>query len=137
MGYYSALAIKDIHNDDCSYPSPDIQILWRMEDLQSRLEDVMAYRYGSPALYFMGYRFSNEDLSYAPPEDFYQVSDILAAISIANERLALLGGEESRIRPREANTATNEEISGQLSFGDSFQEDACFSAQTGEFNQAA
>ena len=42
MGYYSDLAIEDSYREDYSYPSPETQLRWRIEDLQSRLEDIAA-----------------------------------------------------------------------------------------------
>ena len=39
MGYYSNLAIEGTYHEDHSYPSPELQLKWRIEDLRSRLED--------------------------------------------------------------------------------------------------
>lgn len=40
MGYYSELAIDDTYREDHSYPSPELQLKWRIEDLRNRLEDI-------------------------------------------------------------------------------------------------
>ena len=41
MGYYSELAIEDTYREDYSYPSPEMQLRWRIEDFKSRLEDTV------------------------------------------------------------------------------------------------
>ena len=41
MGYYSNLAIEGTYHEDHSYPSPELQLKWRIEDLRSRLEDIV------------------------------------------------------------------------------------------------
>ena len=86
MGYYSELAIEDTYCKDYSYPSPEMQLRWRIEDLKSRLEDISGGSYGVTAHYYMGCRFSKEGLAYAPPEYFSRVSDIMTAISIVEEK---------------------------------------------------
>lgn len=37
MGYYSNLAIEGTYYEDHSYPSLELQLKWRIEDLRSRL----------------------------------------------------------------------------------------------------
>ena len=97
MGYYSELAIEDTYCEDYSYPSPEMQLRWRIEDLKSRLEDIAGGNYGVTAHYYMGRRFSKGDLAHAPPEYFSRVSDIMTAISIAEEKLTVTEVEESNI----------------------------------------
>ena len=114
MGYYSELAIEDTYCEDYSYPSPEMQLRWRIEDLKIRLEDIVRGSYGVTAHYYMGCRFSKENLAYAPPEYFSRVSDIMTAISITEENLALMEAEESEFQLEESNGQKTEEIPGQL-----------------------
>ena len=118
MGYYSELAIEDTYREDYSYPLPEMQLRWRIEDLQSRLEDIVGGNYGVTAHYYMGCRYSKDDLAYALPEYFSRVSDIMAAISIAEEKLALMEAEESEIQLKETTMTESEEIPGQLTIWD-------------------
>lgn len=118
MGYYSELTIEDTYHEDYSYPSPEMQLRWRIEDLQSRLEDIAGDNYGVTAHYYMGCRYSKEDLAYAPPEYFSRASDIMTAISIAEEKLALMKAEKSDIQLKETTMPEIEEIPGQLTIWD-------------------
>ncbi len=118
MGCYSELAIEDTYREDYSYPSPEMQLRWRIEDLKSRLEDIAGGSYGVTAHYYMGCRFSKEDLAYAPPEYFSRVSDIMTAISIAEEKLTVMEVEESDIQLKETTIPEIEEIPGQLTIWD-------------------
>lgn len=118
MGYYSELAIEDTYRKDYSYPSPEMQLRWRIEDLKSRLEDIAGGSYGVTAHYYMGCQFSKEDLAYTPPEYFSRVSDIMTAISIAEEKLTAMETEESDIQLKETTVPEIEEIPGQLTIWD-------------------
>ena len=118
MGYYSGLALEDTYCEDHSYPSPEMQLRWRLDDLKIRLGDIVGGSYGVIAHYYMGCRFSKEDLAYAPPEYFSRVSDIMTAISIAEEKLALMEAEESEFQLKESNVPEMEEIPGQLTILD-------------------
>lgn len=117
MGYYSELAIDNSFREDHSYPSPIMQLKWRIEDLYVRLDDISKGKYGVVTHYYMDCRYSNNDLAYAPPEYFSRESDIIAAIAIAEEKLAIIEAEEAIIRENETierNKTINEEIPGQL-----------------------
>lgn len=118
MGYYSELAIEENYREDHSYPSPEMQLRWRIEDLKSRLEDILGGSYGVTAHYYMGCRFSKEDLAYAPPEYFSRVSDIMTAISIAEEKLTAMEAEDFDIQLKETTVPEIEEIPGQLTIWD-------------------
>lgn len=137
MGYYSELAIEDTYREDYSYPSPEMQLRWRIEDLKSRLEDIAGGSYGVTAHYYMGCRFSKEDLAYAPPEYFSRASDIMTAISIAEEKLTAMEAEESDIQLKEITVPEIEEIPGQLTIWDILPKVAFSPVQTVELNQAA
>ena len=118
MGYYSELAIEENYREDDSYPSPEMQLRWMIEDLKSRLDDIAGGSYGVTAHYCMGCRFSKEDLAYAPPEYFSRVSDIMAAISIAEEKLTAMEAEESDVQLKEIAVPEIEKIPGQLTIWD-------------------
>ena len=118
MGYYSELAIEDTYREDYSYPSPEMQLRWRIEDLKSRLEDIAGGSYRVTAHYYMGCRFSKEDLAYAPPEYFSRACDIMTAISIAEEKLTVMEAEESELREIEKSKTNTNEIPGQLTIWD-------------------
>lgn len=118
MGYYSELAIEDTCREDYSYPSPEMQLRWRIEDLKSRLEDIVGGSYGITAHYYMGCRFSKEDLAYASPEYFSRASDIITAISIAEEKLIAMEAAEADIQLKETTVPEIEEIPGQLTIWD-------------------
>ena len=137
MGYYSELAIEDVYREDYSYPSPEMQLRWRIEDLKSRLEDIARGSYGVTAHYYMGCRFSIENLAYAPPEYFSRASDIMTAITIAEEKLAVMEAEESDIQLKETTVLEIEEIPEQLTIWDILPKKAPSPVQTVELNQAA
>lgn len=94
MGYFSELAIDNDYCEDYSYPSPEMELKWRIEDLKDRLDEISKGNYVITAHYFMGCQFSEEDLAYTPPEYFSRASDILAAISIAEEKISALEQKE-------------------------------------------
>ena len=134
MSYYSELAINDAYHENHSYPSPELQLKWRIEDLRSRLEDICAGNYGITAHYFMGCRFSKDDLAYTPPEYFSRESDIMDALDIAEESLAAREAELREIEKRKTNTV---EFNGQFTIWNIHQDDDYTSVQTDELNQAA
>lgn len=121
MGYYSKLAIDDTYREDHSYPSPELQLKWRIEDLRSRLEDISMGKYGIIAHGYTGFRYSKDNLSYTPPEYFYRESDIMDAITIAEEKLALIEAEETEQREIGKKKTQTEELQGQLTIWDIFQ----------------
>lgn len=90
VGYYSELALDDTFREDYSYQSPELQLQWRIEDLTVRLEDVSGGNIGTAASKYREFRFSEDDLAYAPPEFFSGSSDIIAAIELAKEKMAAL-----------------------------------------------
>ena len=64
---------------DTSYPSPEQQLIWRIEDLTQRPE-VFSFSDSTP--------MCDADLRYALPECFYNPRDIERAIALAEEKLA-------------------------------------------------
>lgn len=123
MGYYSELALDDAFHEDYSYPSPELQLQWRIEDLIGRLEDVSDGNVGTAASKYREYRFSEDDLAYAPPEFFSRSSDIIAAIELAKEKMAALKEKNEYFQIEGSANATVEldDVSGQLSIGDYMQ----------------
>lgn len=118
MGHYSELAIENTYREDYSYPSPERQLRWRIEDLKSWIEDIAGGNYDVTAHYYMGCRFSKDDLAYTLPEYFSRESDIMIAITIAEEKLAVMEAEEFDIQLKETTVPEIEETPGQLTLWD-------------------
>lgn len=121
MGYYSELAIDDTYREDHSYPSPELQLKWKIEDLRSRLEDISNGKHSIRAHCYTGCRCSKDDLSYTPPEYFCRETDIMDAIAIAEEKLALLEAKETEQRETGKKKTQTEELPGQLTIWDILQ----------------
>lgn len=92
MGYFSNLAIEYAETyEDNSYPSPDRQLIWRLEDLQSRLEELKEN--GEPRRYKDdGLRLTDDDVRYAIPEYFVRIVDVERAIDLVISDLELKYG---------------------------------------------
>ena len=90
MGYFSNFKI-DYDEEDNSYPSPDRQLIWRLEDLQSRLEELKEN--GEPRRYYdEGLRLTDDDIRYAIPEYFVRIVDVERAIDLVIRDLELKYG---------------------------------------------
>lgn len=122
-GYCNTLPEKDVCQFLIEKYSKDKCFLI---DLQSIIDcylddedEIAKGNYGITTHYFMGCQFSEEDLAYTPPEYFSRASDILAAISIAEEKIAT---SEQKEMIAEINNGVdgyqNESIPGQLSIWD-------------------
>ena len=84
MGYFSDLARKYIDFDyDRSYPSPEEQLLWRLDDLNYKLEELTE----KDAPYRGWERLTDNDIRYAIPEYFESIADVERAIELALEDL--------------------------------------------------
>lgn len=84
MGYFSDLAQKYIDFDyDRSYPSPEEQLLWRLDDLNYKLEELTE----KDAPYRGWERLTDNDIRYAIPEYFENIEDVERAIELALEDL--------------------------------------------------
>ena len=84
MGYFSDLAQKYIDFDyDRSYPSPEEQLLWRLDDLNYKLEELTE----KDAPYRGWERLTDNDIRYAIPEYFENIADVESAIELAFEDL--------------------------------------------------
>lgn len=84
MCYYSKLAANYIDfDDDRSYPSPEEQLFWRLDDLNDRLEEMQKKGdYGTDWS-----RSDEKTLRYASPCALERISDIEKAIALALEDL--------------------------------------------------
>ena len=90
MGYFSNLAIdkeEQATYEDHSYPSPEMQLQWRIEDLFNRLEELHHGRYNHETVDYSDCRLSRTDIEYALPEHLSNVDDIITAIAIAKYKL--------------------------------------------------
>ena len=84
MGYFSDLAQKYINFDyDRSYPSPEEQLLWRLDDLKYKLEELTE----NDAPYRGWKRLTDNDIRYAIPECFENIADVERAIEFSLEDL--------------------------------------------------
>ena len=68
---------------DWSYPEPEMELLWRLDDLQDRLEELIA----KDAPYRDGYIYSEDDIRYALPEHLYDIGKVERAIELAKDDL--------------------------------------------------
>lgn len=83
--YYDTYLTYIVDDDyDWSYPAPEMQLLWRLDDLQDRLEELVA----KDAPYRDGYIYSEDDIRYALPEHLFDISKVERAIELAKDDLA-------------------------------------------------
>lgn len=78
MGYFSNIAIdkeEQATYEDHSYPSPEMQLQWRIEDLFNRLEELHHGRYNQETVDYSDCRLSRTDIEYALPEHLSNVDD--------------------------------------------------------------
>lgn len=84
MGYFSDLAQKYIDFDyDRSYPSPEEQLLMRLDDLNYKLEELTE----KDASYRGWERLTDNDIRYSIPEYFENIADVERAIELTLEDL--------------------------------------------------
>lgn len=84
MGYFSSFAVDDPEIfPDHSVTPPEQQLLWRLDDLQNRLEELQSR--GAP--YSGGRVYMDDDLRYEPVGAFNRIMDVKAAIRLAVEDL--------------------------------------------------
>lgn len=83
MSYFSREAINKYYKDDCSYPSPEMQLRWRLEELKARYEELVEadFAYKNPLI------LMEDDLRYALPEDLHSIRHIKSAIELAEFEL--------------------------------------------------
>ena len=84
MKYYDTYLPYIVDDDyDWSYPGPEMQLLWRLDDLQDRLEELIA----KDAPYRDGYIYSEDDIRYALPEHLFDIGKVERAIELAKDDL--------------------------------------------------
>ena len=83
MSYYTNLAAAYMNEDvDYSDPSPERELFWRMEDLESRLEELR-----SKNACYESHVTVPDDIRYALPEHLGTVSEVERAIEFARNDL--------------------------------------------------
>ncbi len=116
MGYFSNLAAQYVPYDhDHSYTPPEMQLLWRLEDLEERLHELTTQRTGRRD---EGACFSESNLRYVLPGQFLSVSDVQKAIELAVSDLAERYGIYVRGKPVEEEPEMDEITGMQISFLD-------------------
>ena len=117
MGYFSNFKI-DYDDTDNSYPSPDRQLIWRLEDLQSRLEDLKES--GEPRKYYdEGLRLTDDDIRCAIPEYFVRIVDVVRAIDLVISDLRLKYNIEIEEEyTDEEQSMCDVQLQGQICFDD-------------------
>ena len=83
MGYYTNLAATFLDGDsDYSYPSPERELFWRMDDLESRLEELR-----SKNACYESHITVPDDIRYALPEHLGTISEVKRALEFARNDL--------------------------------------------------
>ena len=83
MGYYTNLAAEFLDEDsDYSYPSPERELFWRMDDLESRLEELR-----SKNACYESHITVPDDIRYDLPEHLGTISEVKRAIEFAKNDL--------------------------------------------------
>ena len=116
MGCFSNLAAEHVPYDhDHSYTPPEMQLLWRLEDLEERLHELTTQQTGRRD---EGACFSESDLRYVLPRHFLSASDVRKAIELAVDDLADRYGIYVRGKPVEEVPEMDEITGMQISFLD-------------------
>lgn len=80
MGYYTDLAKKlDLYGGDYSFTPPDVQLLWRLDDLLERQEELAQQE----RRYYCGAIYPENELRYILPEHLKDPDHLQAAIDLA------------------------------------------------------
>ena len=77
--------------EDRSYPSPIAQLLWRIEDLETRLSELREKSEDTSDFS----RISEKEIEYISPKYFSNATDIITAIEIARQKIFLLLAKEA------------------------------------------
>ena len=109
MGYFSMLQLE-LDEEDNSYPSPEQQLFWRLEDLKNRLQVLNK----KGASYRSGYYLLDDDVKYALPEDLHCVYYVERAIELAKRDLknnyGIIIDEDEEQIDNEEETAQYQEV---------------------------
>ena len=83
MSYYTNLAAAYMNEDgDYSYPSSKREVFWRMDDLESRLEELR-----SKNACYESHITVPDDIRYALPEHLGTISEVKRALEFARNDL--------------------------------------------------
>lgn len=116
MGYFSNLSLEKEEQysyKDHSYPSPEMQLEMRIEDLFCRLEELQHGCFDKSIFDYGDCRLSRTDLEYALPESISSVDDIITAIALAKLKLQRIS-EEYQQECAEKQEKDTVEIPGQI-----------------------
>ena len=124
MGYYSSLAIDvGLSSYDASYTPPEQQLLWRLDDLYDRLNELPFIKRRD----FEGAIFSLHDYRYAPVKCFETYLDVQAAIQIAiddlNNKYGIIVLDDT------STPLIEESLAGQLTLFDNITRPCCSGLQ--------
>lgn len=121
MGYFSNLTIDYLGDyEDHSYPSPERQLLWRLDDLKDRMKELIS----EGTAYRNGYIYSENDIRYALPEHLCDIYKVERAIELAKEDLLNKYGinvyevEETGTTEENTSEYDNEEVYEQITLID-------------------
>ena len=84
MKYYDTYLPYIVDDDyDWSYPEPEMQLLCRLDDLQDRLEELIA----KDAPYRNWDIYAEDDIRYSLPEHLFDIGKVERAIELAKDDL--------------------------------------------------
>ena len=111
MGYFSNLAWDHrLYDRDHSIVEPKQQLLWRMEDLQARREELKV----RGAAYCSGEYYSESDLRYLLPQHFHAIYPLEKALELVVAELKERYGVD--LYPQPAEEGVDELTENQLTF---------------------
>lgn len=79
--YAKFMKMMKKRDPDQSYPLPEIQLFWRLEELVARKQELAKNREGVKS----GFLYSEDDLRFAPVEHFSSAATIEKAIELAKQ----------------------------------------------------
>ena len=79
MSYFSREYANKYYEDDLSYPSPEMHLRWRLDELKMRYDELADedFAYKNPLI------LMEDDLRFVLPEHLYSIRHIKAAIELA------------------------------------------------------
>ena len=80
INYAKLASTYGFYDHDHSYTPPEMQLLWRLEDLEDRLQELTNLETGCRD---EGEYFSEDNLRYALPKHFYSATNVRKAIDLA------------------------------------------------------
>ncbi len=80
MEWFTDLAHKYIEfDDDRSFPAPELELFWRLDDLHDKLEELKT----TDSRFTVCLPLTDDDIRYAIPDYFGLISDVERAIELA------------------------------------------------------